>query len=55
MTGSPEVFTGRGIGVCRKDGKWKMATVRVREKRTARRRRRRWCFWLGEGGGVDSA
>lgn len=29
VTASPEAFTGRGIGVCRPDGKWKMATVRV--------------------------
>lgn len=34
VTGSPEAFVGRGIGVCRRDGKWKMATVRVRPKQT---------------------
>ncbi|CAM9921688.1 unnamed protein product, partial [Scytosiphon promiscuus] len=28
VTASPEAFAGRGIGVCRPDGKWKMATVR---------------------------
>ncbi|CAM9543033.1 unnamed protein product [Pylaiella littoralis] len=28
VTGSPEAFSGRGIGVCRRDGKWKLATVR---------------------------
>ncbi|CAN0116582.1 unnamed protein product, partial [Ectocarpus sp. 12 AP-2014] len=28
VTESPDEFTGRGIGVCRRDGKWKMATVR---------------------------
>lgn len=31
VTGSPEAFSGRGIGVCRRDGKWKLATVRVRK------------------------
>lgn len=38
VTGSPAAFTGRGIGVCRRDGKWKMATVRVREGRRVRER-----------------
>jgi len=44
VIGSPEAFVDRGICVCRPDGKWKMATVRVRPKRTEQEPRERVVF-----------